>query len=73
MVLRDFQNWFRSFFFGKIKCFPAKIYLFLPFGAVGNDIKAKVKFTDDHGYNFLRLFDILPNFYFAINEMQCGY
>ena len=60
-VLKDLQVWSRTLF-RKIKEIPAKIWLFTKIGAVNKDIKRKVKFSDSHGHNILR---IVITFYFC--------
>ena len=37
-------------------------------GLLVKTLKAKENFTDNGGYNILRLFDILPNFPFTTSE-----
>ena len=49
------------------------MWLFLTIGAVDKDIKNKKCFGDNHFYNILELFDVLPNFSFTISETMCDY
>ena len=45
----------------------------LRIGAVKKRQKAKENFTNIHGHNTLRLFDVLPNFLFITNETKHRY
>ena len=46
---------------------------FLIIRAVNKNIKAKQIFADNHFYNILRLFDVLPNFPFTTSETKHDY